>query len=127
MRNSVSIVVLSLCLGCGGVDSQADAVEAGLDLQEEMIEILEGVTDRESAEEAAKAFQDLIERAEELARQMAELPDPTVEEMKKILEDNEQRMQELQERMMAVVQKIQRYPELQQAFQKAMAGVQARS
>ena len=123
MRNGLLVAMMSLCVGCGGIDSQEDAMEAGLDLQEEMVEILEGVTDKDSAEDAAEEFKDLIERAQELGKKMAELPAASAEEIKQFMDDNKGRMEDIQKRMMAVFQRISKYPELQQAMQKAMAGV----
>lgn len=96
-------------------------MEASLDLQEEMLEILEGVTDKESAKEAAEDIKELTERAQELAKKVAELPEPSAEEIKEMTEKYKGRMEEIQKRMMAAMQPILQYPELSQAMQKANA------
>ena len=123
MRKSLLVAMMSMCVGCGGIDSQEEAMAAGLDLQEEMVEILEGVTDKGSAEDAAEEFKDLIERGQELGKKMAELPAASAEEIRQFMDDNKGRMEDIQKRMMAVFQRISKYPELEQAMQKAMAGV----
>lgn len=59
-------MLLSLCLSaCGGPDAE-DVVEEMTDIYDEMAEVIEGVTDAESAEDAKSEMRDLAERMREL-------------------------------------------------------------
>ena len=82
MKKTLWMVVLMVgamgVVGCS--DSREKVTEDGLDLMEEMVGVLEGVTDKESAEEAKPELEALGEQAKELKARAEKLGDPSEEE-----------------------------------------------
>jgi len=115
--------LLLLCVACGdSIDSHEDAMEAQIDVMDEMIEILEGVTDAASAKGAIPDMEALGKRMAEIAEQVKKLPQPTMEEMQSMQSDYMTRLQDSQKKVYATLSKLSEYPELSRAMTRAMAG-----
>ena len=124
-KKILSIAVLvALCVACGdSIDSHEDAMEAQIDVMDEMIEILEGVTDEASAKGAIPDMEALGKRMAEIAEQVKKLPQPTMEEMQAMQSDYMKRLQDSQKKVYATLSKLAEYPELSRAMTNiAMAG-----
>lgn len=118
IRVTAAVLAALVCTACGGsIDNHEDAAMAGMDIMEEMIDILDKVNDKESAKEASDALKDLTERAKELGEQARALPAQTPEERNAIAKKLKPRMQKMTPKLMAALQKFQQYPELEKAFQ----------
>jgi hypothetical protein len=121
MRFRIIMTTLVLGLGlaaCGGGDHEA-IIEEQADLMDEMLDILEGVTDEASAKEAAKKLEALAEDMQALAKRAEELGEPTPEQQKRLEEISKERQADAQKRMQAIMTKLMQYPELGEAFSKA--------
>ena len=117
-------VLCLLCAACGGsVDSHDDAMAAQIDLMEEMIEVLEGVTDEASADAAIPDMQALGKRGAEIAAQVKKLPQPSMKEMQAVQKKHAKRMQGMQQTLGQQFQKLAKYPKLGKAATEAMSGM----
>lgn len=111
-------------VACGGsVSDHDEAMEAQMDLMEEMVGILEGVTDKASAEKAKPEMEALGKKAQKLAEEIEKLPQPDQAELKRLQEKYQPRMEEFQKKAMEHMMKLMTYPELSEATQKAMSGM----
>jgi hypothetical protein len=88
-----------------------------------MVDVLEGVTDEASAEEAATKIEALGGRIGEVIAQLEELPEPTMEEMQEIAHKYANQGQELQQRAASQMMKLAEYPSLSDAWARAMANM----
>lgn len=118
-RIIMTAAVLGLVLSACGGNSHEAIVDEQFDLMDEMIEILDGVTDQESAKEAAKKLEALGEDMQALAKRAEEMGEPTPEQQKKLEEIAKKRQEEYSKKMQGVMTKMMQYPELGQAFSKA--------
>jgi len=109
---------------CGGGDTHEKVSEEMIDLMAEVADILEGVTDEESAEAATTRLEKLGERAEELGQRAEALGDPDPEEEKRLEKKYEQRMQEISKSMAASMMRLSSQPEVLQAVEEAMAKIE---
>lgn len=123
LRIIMPIAVLGLVLSACGAGSHEAAVEEQMDLWGEILDIMEGVDDQESAKEAAKKIEALGEDMGKLAKRMQEMGEPSPEEQKRIEEMMKDREKEFQDRSQKLAMKMMQYPEVMQAFQKAMNSV----
>jgi hypothetical protein len=116
-----AVVGLLLC-SCGGkVDSYEEAMDAHLQIMDDMVSVLEGVTDQASAKAAQEDLAAIGQRARDLADQTKGLPQPDEAERKRMMDKGEARAQELQQQMMKQMMKLAQYPELQKAVSDAMS------
>jgi len=118
------VVFCLLCAACGGsIDSHDDAMAAQVDLMEDMLDVLEGVTDEASAEDAIPDMEELGKRASEIAARVKELPQPSTEEMQAVQKKYAKQLAALQKKVGEQFQKLAQYPKLGQATTNAMSGV----
>jgi hypothetical protein len=120
-RISMFAILGLLLAACGGgIHTHEDAMEAQIDLMEDMVEILKGVTDEASAKKAEPKMEALGKRAMEIAQQVQKLPQPDLEEMKKVQEKHAKRLRELQQEAAGQMMKLMQYPGLADATGRAM-------
>lgn len=113
-----------VCAACGGgIGSYKEGMEAQFDIMEEMIGVLEGVTDDASAKAAVPKVEALGQRLADLAGQIQKLPEPSMEELQEMAEIGKRR-QSFQSNAGRQMMKLAQYPELTQAFSRAMASMQ---
>ena len=91
---------------------------------EEMLSILEGVTDEASAEAASSEIEALGNRLAEIAKQFQELPEPTVEEMQEIGRQQQVRQQDFQNKALPQMMKLAQYKSLSDAWTRAIMNMQ---
>ena len=118
-RIIMSAAVLGLVLSACGGDSPESIAEEQFDLMDEMLDILEGVTDQDSAKEASKEMEALAKKMADLEKRMEKMPDPTPEQQKRLAEIAKEHQEEFGKRMQEVMSKMMQYPELGEAFSKA--------
>jgi len=124
-RFLMATVVGLMCASCGGggINSYEDAMEAQVEIMEEMVGVLEGVTDQASAEEASSEIEALGSRIADVIAQVQELPEPTAEEMQEIAAKYGEQGQEFQTRAASQMMKLAEYPSLSEAWTRAMANM----
>lgn len=115
-----TVVGLLLCSCSGKVDSYEEALDVHLEIMDDMVAVLETVTDQASADAAREDLAAIIERARKLAEQTQDLPEPDEAEMQRMRGKAEGQAQQLQQRMMEQMMKIAQYPELQKTVADAM-------
>ena len=119
-------VITLICLGLiisacgGGIDSYEEGMAAQAELMQEMISVLEDVTDEASANKAAGKIESIGGRMGEIAKQISELPRPNAREMQEIAKMQRKEMQAFQQNTMAQMMKLAQYPVLQEAWMSAM-------
>lgn len=122
MWRVIKIGVLSVMIAScgGGIDTYEEGVEAQVQVMEDMIDVLRGVDDDDSAEDAAGEIEALGNRLAEISSQMAELPTPTASEMQAIAAEQMEKTQALQQDVVGQMMKIAEYPVLMEAWMSAM-------
>lgn len=120
-RILIPALAASLCVACGGASSYEEIVNAQADVLTEMIEVLEGVTDEESAEDAVDEIEALGARLGELVDEIERLPEPSTAELQRITEAQGERMQEFQRTAAPQLMKLAQYPVLAEAWTRAVA------
>jgi chromosome segregation ATPase len=127
MKKTLWMVVLMVAamgvVGCS--DSREKVMEDQLDLMEQTVGILEGVTDKESAEEAKPKLEALKEVSEELQARAKKLGKPTEEEAKELQEKYGEKMTEVANKMMAQMMRVQSNLETKSATEGVMPTVSA--
>lgn len=116
-----TIAAMGVACGGGGISSYEDGMAAQAEIVEEMVDVLEGVTDDASADEAASKIEALGARIGDVIAQLEELPEPTMEEMQHIAQEYADRGQEFQKRAATQMMKLAEYPSLSDAWARAMA------
>ena len=126
MWRVIFLVIVGLqCIACsGGISSYEEGVEAQSEVMEEMLGILEGVTDEASAEAASSEIEALGNRLAEIAKQFLELPEPTVEEIQEIGRQQQARQQEFQNKALPQMMKLAQYKSLSDAWTRALMNMQ---
>ena len=104
----------------GGIGSYEEGLEAQAELMQEMISVLEDVTDEASAQKAAAKIESIGGRMGEIAMQISKLPRPNAKEMQDIAKKRQKEMQAFQQNSMAQMMKLAQYPVLQEAWMSAM-------
>ena len=123
-RNLMVAGMGALLAACGGgIDSYADAVNAQAEIMEEMVSVLEGVTDEKSADAAADEIEALGKRLMEIGALMPELPRPSMEEMEAIAQKQREQGREFQNKAAAQMMKLAEYPSLANAWTRAMSNM----
>ena len=122
MRRMATLMVVGLMLSScgGGIDSYEDGMEAQADLMEEMIGVLKGVDDEDSAQKAAARIEEIGGKMAEIANRIAELPRPDAEEMQELAEKQRNRMRSIKKDATEQMMKIAQYPVLRDAWMNAM-------
>jgi hypothetical protein len=95
-------------------------LEAQLEITQEILDTLEGVTDPASAEAAEPVIEALANRLAEVGAQIRELPKPEPEVLREIAEPHSERTQE----MLTQLLKLAEYPELREAFARGTANAE---
>ena len=117
----VTIALLTFIAACGGaVDSHEDGLDETVDAMEELIEVLEGVTDKASAEDAKDEIEKLADRINDIKEQMEKLPQPTGEEQARLAKLDEEKIGPLMQRFMAAAMKVASNPEIRKILDPAM-------
>jgi hypothetical protein len=121
--NACLILAATLVLtACGGsIGSYDEAMEAQLDAMEDLVKVLEGVTDDSSATAAVSKIESIGDRMADVANQMRELPQPEMEEMQELMRKHGERMRQFQGDAMGQLLKLAKYPELIEAYSDAVA------
>jgi len=104
----------------GGIGSYEDLMNAQGDLMSEMVNVLEGVNDQDSAETAASKIEAIGSQMAELAQKAQDLPKPSADEMQKIAKKQTERTQVFQEKAAGQMMKLVQYPVLGEAWMKAL-------
>ena len=122
MRRVILLISSGLIFsGCGGgIGSYEEGIEAYADVMDEMVSVLEDVTDESSAEKAAGKIEKLGNRLGDITKQMAELPQPDAKEMQEMANKQRAEMQAFQQNAAAQMMKMMQYPVLQDAWMRAM-------
>jgi hypothetical protein len=127
MKKTLWMVVLMVAamgvVGCS--DSQEKVYEDQLDLMEKTVGILEGVTDKESAEEAKPELETLSQEGEAIKARAEKLGEPTEEEAKELNEKYSEKMTEVANKMMAEMARVQSNPETNSALEGVLPTVSA--
>ena len=124
-RAILTAIFVMQCLACsGGISSFEEGVEAQSEIMDEMISILEGVSDEASAEMATGRIEALGNRFAEIAEQLQKLPQPTAEEMHEITRRQHAQQQDFQKRAFPQMMKLARYQSLSEAWTRAMANME---
>jgi hypothetical protein len=119
----VTIVGL-LCTACSSdISSYEEGIEAQAEIMAEMISVLEGVTDQESADKASAKIEVLGEQLAEVTAQLNEVPQPTLEEMQEITQEQRPQQEELQKRAVSQIMKLDEYNSLHKAWIRALANM----
>ena len=111
-------LIISAC--GGGIGSYEEGIDAYAEVMEEMISVLEDVTDEDSANQAAGKIEALGNRLAEITAQVGELPRPNAKEMQEISKKQRAKMQTIQQTAAAQMMKLAEYPALTQAWMRAM-------
>jgi hypothetical protein len=82
------------------------------------------VKDEASAKAAAGKIEALGTRMGEIAKQMAELPRPSDAELQEVAKEQSAKVREFQQDAAEQMMKIAQYPDLQQAWMRAMENMQ---
>jgi len=102
-------------VACG--DSHEDVAEEGLDLMEELVELLEGVTDEESAKAAAIEIEGrFAEEGKALDARMEELKAADPAKAEEVEKEFKPQIDALMKKLMSMGPKLMKYPELQKAM-----------
>jgi len=118
----IALAAVAICTACGGgIGSYDEGMEAQLDSMEELVAVLEGVTDEGSAKAATAKIESIGEHMAEVAMQMSELPQPDAQEMQALLEKYGKRMQQFQGEAVEQLMKLAKYQDLMDAYTRAMA------
>ena len=122
MRQIATLMAVGLILSScgGGIDSYEDGMEAQADLMEEMIGVLKGVDDEDSAQKAAARIEEIGGKMAEIAGRLSKLPRPDAEEMQELAEKQRDRMRTIQQDATEQMMKIAQYPVLRDAWMNAM-------
>ena len=122
MKKTLWMVVLMVAavgvVGCS--DSRDKVIEDQLDIMEEMVGVLEGVTDKESAEEAKPKLEELSKETEAIQARAEKLGDPTEEEQKELKEKYGEQMTEVAVKIAEQMQRLQSNPETKSVVDGAM-------
>ncbi len=113
------------CFACsGGISSYEEGVEAQSEIMQEMIGILEDVSDEASAEAAVGDIEALGKRLAELAVQFSQLPQPTTVEMQALVRKQRANQQEFQNKAFPQMTKLAQYESLSDAWTRAVTNLQ---
>jgi DNA integrity scanning protein DisA with diadenylate cyclase activity len=125
IRKCVWLAVAGLlCVACGdSIDSHDDAMEARLDMLEELNKIINDVKDKASAEDAVAEIKELGERAKKMAEQIKKLPEPGEDEMEKLMKKYGERAEKLTAEVYNHMPKLTQFPELAKALEDVMKGM----
>ena len=122
MRQIATLMAVGLILSScgGGIDSYEDGMEAQADLMEEMISVLKGVEDEDSANKAAARIEEIGAKMADIANRVSALPRPDAEEMQELADKQRDRMRSIQQDATEQMMKMAQYPVLRDAWMKAM-------
>jgi preprotein translocase subunit SecF len=121
-RILIVTIVGSLCTACsGGISSYEEGIEAQAEIMVEMVSVLEGVTDQESADKASAKIEALGGQLAEVTAQVKELPQPTMKEMQEIAQKQRAQQEELQKNAVSQMMKLDQYDSLHKAWTRALA------
>lgn len=119
MKKLAACFLLALAPACG--DSHASLADESVGLTTEMVEILEGIDDRDDVERARSRLEALAREAHSL-RERGEALDPLPpEEQRALAAKLEKRMASLQPRMTKAVQRLAERPEVLAELGEVMA------
>ena len=113
-----------LCIACSSsISSYEEGIEAQSEIMAEMVSVLEGVSDEASAEKASSEIEALGNRLGELAMQVQELPEPTMEEMQEIARKQSAQQQDFQNKALPQMMKLAQYKSLSDAWTRALTNM----
>lgn len=113
-----------LCTACsGGISSYEEGIEAQDEIMTEMVSVLEGVTDQESADKASARIEALGRQLAGVTEQVKELPLPTIKEMQEISQKQRAQQEELQKNAVSQMMKLDQYESLHKAWTRALSGM----
>jgi len=122
MRRIITMLALGLIISAcgGGISTYEEGMNAYADVMEEMVGVLDSVTDKSSAENAAGKIEALGNRLGKITSQLADLPRPDAKEMQELAKNQRARMQDVQQDAAAQMMKVAEYPVLLDAWMRAM-------
>lgn len=124
VRILAAALVALVCPACGsGVSSYEDGMEAQAEIMTEMVSVLEGVTDENSANAAATEIEALGDRLAEVSSQMREIPPPSMEEMQGIAQKFGKQTQDFQQKAATQMMKLAQYESLGEAWTRALSNM----
>jgi hypothetical protein len=101
------VLALALAAGCGGAaGTHEDAVDESVAGIRELTTILEGVTDKASAEKAAPKLEALAQRLDKVAKNLEKLGKPGAAEWKRLEERMKGGLGGVEERMDAAMSRL---------------------
>jgi hypothetical protein len=98
-------------------------MEAQAEIMTEMVSVLEGVTDENSANAAATEIEALGDRLAEVSSQMREIPPPTMEEMQRLAQEFGKQTQDFQQKAATQMMKLAQYESLSEAWTRALSNM----
>ena len=126
MMKLVTLFALALPLlvttSCGGGDPHEAAAKDAYSAMSDFVEVLEGITDKASAEASKAELEKVGKRMNELEARMEELGEPTAEKMAAIEEKYD--MEELGGRLMTEMMRLAMDSEIGPVLQEVMQEVQ---
>lgn len=110
MKRFATLVVLlltsSLLTACGSSDPHDAAMDDLIEISDEMLTVLQGIEDVESAKAAEEDFKAIGEKMKAFATSASELEPPSDEKEQELKEKYEQRVEAIQEKFEAEMQRI---------------------
>jgi len=116
----MTAAVLGLGLAACGGDTHEAVLEDRFQLMDRILDSMEGITDEASAKEAAKTIEALGAKLRDVQKRMRDLGDPTPEQRRRLKGLFQEREAELEKRAQELGRKMMQYPDVVQAFAKAM-------
>ena len=118
---SVSLALAAFALtSCGGKDDHESLARQSITLMSETVDVLDGVTDKASAEAAKPKLEAIVVKIEDIKKRMTALGEPdeaTQEKLKKVLESEGKKITTM---MMTLMKRFMTNPEILGVLQETM-------
>lgn len=114
-------IVLAIA-GCGG-GSRESAANETVAAMNDYVKILEGVTDKASAEKARPKLNDIASRLDGILKDVGAMKEPSEAEAKKVEEIMQKAMDSISDRMDKVMERLGSNPDLQMALTEPVMAI----
>lgn len=114
----LSVLPLLFATSCGGADTHAKAASDSAAAMEEFADLLEGVTDKASAEAAKSDLEKLAEKMKAIEERMNALGDPSEEQLAELTKS--EGMDEIMGKLMGEMMRLSTNPEAMAVLQDTM-------
>ena len=120
MKKTAFACALFALVACGGGSTaeHEKAMDESLSFQEQMVKILDGVTDKASGEKAVKEIKALVATAKESVKKYGELPELSEAQQKELLAKYQARRDAVVAEMKALYMKVAQNPDLVPVFEE---------